>query len=571
MFGSGYKAAYVLNGSGGEIPSLKTYRNAAEILITGTAQAVASYTIGYSGTPNIDTTIQVYYKGSLDITTNGANFSILGQSLNQNDLNRELEITFRWSGASWIAITKKDFKETGIIEASHMSSDSVATAVIQDDAVTTDKIADLNVTTIKIAADAVDKTKIAADVAGLGLSQAAGGELNVNVDNTTIEVSADAIQVKDLGITTTKINDLAVTTGKIADLAVTTAKINDNAVTTVKVLDNNITNAKLAQMPTLTVKANITGGTANAADVAISTLFSNDTTKWSLLGNAGTTPGTNFIGTTDAQDLVFKTNNTHSGRIGLATFSTSFGFASNLNHLGIANTSFGYNALNIIGGTNPGNTAFGAFSLENATSAGDTTAVGTGALQNNTSGSDNTGVGAEAGDTITTGDNNTIIGSGADVSSAGALNRIAIGVGANATADFQFALPDNVVTWKVLGNNQALPQSGTYTPTLTNVTNVAASTAYPCQYMRVGSTVTVSGKVTIDPTATSATELGMSLPVVSNFANEEECAGTAADNANNNHPVRIIADSTNNRAAFVFTPSGSTSADYAFIFMYQII
>lgn len=30
---------------------------------------------------------------------------------------------------------------------------------------------------------------------------------------------------------------------------------------------------------------------------------------WKLLGNAGTTAGTNFLGTTDAQDLVFKTNN----------------------------------------------------------------------------------------------------------------------------------------------------------------------------------------------------------------------------------------------------------------------
>jgi polyhydroxyalkanoate synthesis regulator phasin len=30
---------------------------------------------------------------------------------------------------------------------------------------------------------------------------------------------------------------------------------------------------------------------------------------WRLLGNAGTTAGTNFLGTTDAQDLVFKTNN----------------------------------------------------------------------------------------------------------------------------------------------------------------------------------------------------------------------------------------------------------------------
>ena len=113
--------------------------------------------------------------------------------------------------------------------------------------------------------------------------------------------------------------------------------------------------------------------------------------------------------------------------------------------------------------------------------------------------------------------------------------------------------------------------SGTYTPTLTNVTNIDSSTAYVCQYIRIGSMVTVSGKVTIDPTATSATELGMTLPISSNLATEEQLAGTAADNTNNDHPVRIKADTTNNRAAFVFTPSGNSSADYSFMFMYQII
>src|SRR5438552_1367658 len=39
------------------------------------------------------------------------------------------------------------------------------------------------------------------------------------------------------------------------------------------------------------------------------------------------------------------------------------------------------------------------------------------------------------------------------------------------------------------------PQSGSYTPRLTNVANLSASTAYTCQWMRVGNTVTVSGKV----------------------------------------------------------------------------
>lgn len=39
------------------------------------------------------------------------------------------------------------------------------------------------------------------------------------------------------------------------------------------------------------------------------------TPGWGLTGNAGTTPGTNFIGTTDNKDLIFKTNGTEKARL----------------------------------------------------------------------------------------------------------------------------------------------------------------------------------------------------------------------------------------------------------------
>lgn len=42
---------------------------------------------------------------------------------------------------------------------------------------------------------------------------------------------------------------------------------------------------------------------------AASTNNSSSLSNWNLTGNAGTTPGANFIGTTDAKDLVIKTNN----------------------------------------------------------------------------------------------------------------------------------------------------------------------------------------------------------------------------------------------------------------------
>lgn len=75
--------------------------------------------------------------------------------------------------------------------------------------------------------------------------------LDVNPDNVTIEVVSDAVQIKDLGVST----------GKLADAAVTTIKIGNNQVTL----------AKLAQIGTLKLLGNTTGGTANVAEVDIIT------------------------------------------------------------------------------------------------------------------------------------------------------------------------------------------------------------------------------------------------------------------------------------------------------------
>jgi ribosomal protein L25 (general stress protein Ctc) len=83
------------------------------------------------------------------------------------------------------------------------------------------QLKDSGVATSKIADDAVTAAKIAADVAGLALVQnGTTGALDVNVDGTTIEVATDAIQVKDSGISTAKLADDSVTAAKVnADVA----------------------------------------------------------------------------------------------------------------------------------------------------------------------------------------------------------------------------------------------------------------------------------------------------------------------------------------------------------------
>lgn len=119
--------------------------------------------------------------------------------------------------------------------------------------------------------------------------------------------------------------------------------------------------------------------------------------------------------------------------------------------------------------------------------------------------------------------------------------------------------------------NNTVVANGTYTPVLTNVTNVSSSTAYSCQWVRIGNVVTVSGKVDIDPSAAVLTELGMSLPVASAMTAQENLGGTAATAAAASVIGTIRADATNDRAAFVFVASVTLANDsYFFTFSYLI-
>lgn len=113
--------------------------------------------------------------------------------------------------------------------------------------------------------------------------------------------------------------------------------------------------------------------------------------------------------------------------------------------------------------------------------------------------------------------------------------------------------------------------SGVYTPTLTNVANLDASTAYQCQYMRVGTVVTVSGKVAIDPTDAVSTKLGISLPIASNFGAEEDCAGTAFAKAIASQGAAILGDAANDRAQLEYIAVDKTNQPMYFSFQYRII
>lgn len=114
--------------------------------------------------------------------------------------------------------------------------------------------------------------------------------------------------------------------------------------------------------------------------------------------------------------------------------------------------------------------------------------------------------------------------------------------------------------------------SGTYTPTLTNVTNIAASTAYECQYMRVGNVVTVSGRVDIDATAAGSIQMDMTIPVASNFTNVIYAGGTFYSTTGGvAQGGAIDADATNDRVRFRGVVSDVTNIGYSFSFTYRVM
>jgi hypothetical protein len=113
--------------------------------------------------------------------------------------------------------------------------------------------------------------------------------------------------------------------------------------------------------------------------------------------------------------------------------------------------------------------------------------------------------------------------------------------------------------------------SGAYVPTLTNVANLDASTAYSSQYVRIGSVVMVSGRVDVDPTAAVATQLGISLPIASNLANPNECAGTAFASGIAGQGAAIRGDAANDRAEMVWIAADLTNQPMFWSFCYRII
>jgi hypothetical protein len=129
---------------------------------------------------------------------------------------------------------------------------------------------------------------------------------------------------------------------------------------------------------------------------------------WNKRGNAGTDAASDFIGTTDGVDVVFKRANITSG------------------WLNSTNTSFGVSSMPTTT-TSQNNVAFGTSALSALTTGGFNSAFGRSALAACSTGVNNVAVGGIALQTLTTGGNNIAVGSGGVLQNNNGNNNTAVG------------------------------------------------------------------------------------------------------------------------------------------------
>ena len=121
--------------------------------------------------------------------------------------------------------------------------------------------------------------------------------------------------------------------------------------------------------------------------------------------------------------------------------------------------------------------------------------------------------------------------------------------------------------------------TGTYQPTASDFTNVSDTSLYACQYSWVVDpvsglqVVTVSGKIDITPTAAGLTEVYITIPISSAFANEQEAGGTghsasATDAENSTASIKAVASGVNVKITFL--AADGTLKSFAFHFTYKV-
>lgn len=152
-----------------------------------------------------------------------------------------------------------------------------------------------------------------------------------------------------------------------------------------------------------------------------------DPNSWHTNGN--NIGNNDFIGTTNAEDLLFKVNGVKSGIITSSGSNVGLGYSVfNGITYGFYNTAIGSNVLKVLENGSR-NTAIGHNALTSSVHGFYNTAVGANALNTLTYGENNTAIGKNAGSGITSGSGNTIIGANNEIVNGTISNQVIISDG----------------------------------------------------------------------------------------------------------------------------------------------
>lgn len=123
--------------------------------------------------------------------------------------------------------------------------------------------------------------------------------------------------------------------------------------------------------------------------------------------------------------------------------------------------------------------------------------------------------------------------------------------------------------------NSSYIKSGTYTPTLTGDANVDGTpTLLHATYTQIGNIVTCYVTMSIDPTAnTTQTQVGITLPIASNFINVNDLSGTGSGSTSNGKAayVQLTANISGDGATMIFESASTSASIVTGSFQYSIL
>ena len=138
------------------------------------------------------------------------------------------------------------------------------------------------------------------------------------------------------------------------------------------------------------------------------------------------------------------------------------------------------------------------------------------------------------------------------------------------TSDTSLVISNDTVYKKV----DPIIESGTYTPTITDSLNIDSTLLFGAHYTMINNIVTVSIMTTVDfSVGGSLSIIGLTIPVASDFTNENDVVGSAISDLeqnSSNRAGRCVADIGDNKVYLKITHSGSGNHYVAINFTYEI-